>query len=311
MAVRRSKLTEVVVVLILTCMAFLSGQIHTELLHRPTVVTSSPVITLSDSSVPTNTTGRPLVNVFAFVLYGSVPMIVEGAALNAVMIPKLFRGWRARFYIDNTVDGGTRQRLHDAGADVVVVPDSWMNWNEARRMWRYAALADESVGLALFRDVDSRVSIREMAAISEWLQVLDQYPFHAMHDHYEHTVPILGGMFGAHSSSFREVFPDPIARIAQYATSKNIGKQTDQAWLAQDVYPVIKDRILLHDSFLCNAYGPSRPFPLPRSYHADFVGNVLSEGHNQDSLYYRNGAKEMGGREAPLRCRLRPEYAFG
>ena len=48
--------------------------------------------------------------------------------------------------------------------------------------------------MALFRDLDSRPSHREMEAVSEWL--LSKHVLHVMRDHPGHDMPILAGMWG-------------------------------------------------------------------------------------------------------------------
>jgi hypothetical protein len=44
------------------------------------------------------------------------------------------------------------------------------------------------------RDLDSRLNVREVAAVREWLEAAR--PFHFMRDHPHHTPTILGGAWG-------------------------------------------------------------------------------------------------------------------
>jgi hypothetical protein len=48
--------------------------------------------------------------------------------------------------------------------------------------------------VALFRDLDSRPSLREVEAVKEWLQ--SKHVFHVMRDHPGHDMPMLAGMWG-------------------------------------------------------------------------------------------------------------------
>jgi len=58
-------------------------------------------------------------------------------------------------------------------------------------MWRFIALADPLVDLVVFRDLDSYVLDREVAAVHEWLN--SSYPMHMMRDHMnQHRVFVLG-----------------------------------------------------------------------------------------------------------------------
>ena len=50
------------------------------------------------------------------------------------------------------------------------------------------------VEVAMFRDLDSRPSQREVDAVHEWLQ--SKHAFHVMRDHPGHDLPMLAGMWG-------------------------------------------------------------------------------------------------------------------
>ena len=51
------------------------------------------------------------------------------------------------------------------------------------------------VSIFLSRDLDSRITEREVAAVVEWLQ--SGQALHVMRDHPGHKVPMLGGTWGA------------------------------------------------------------------------------------------------------------------
>jgi hypothetical protein len=58
-------------------------------------------------------------------------------------------------------------------------------------MWRFLPLADPLVDLVVFRDLDSYVLDREVAAVREWLN--SSHPMHVMRDHMnQHRDLILG-----------------------------------------------------------------------------------------------------------------------
>lgn len=60
--------------------------------------------------------------------------------------------------------------------------------------WRFLVLGDNTVQKFLARDLDSRITQREMDAVNEWEK--SSKLFHAMRDHPAHETPILGGMWG-------------------------------------------------------------------------------------------------------------------
>ena len=64
---------------------------------------------------------------------------------------------------------------------------------------RYLPLLDPSVDVMVSRDLDSRLTTREQAAVEEWLNT--GLAFHVMRDNPQHGTEILGGMWGARMDS--------------------------------------------------------------------------------------------------------------
>ena len=58
------------------------------------------------------------------------------------------------------------------------------------KIWRFLPAADETVSVMTSRDLDSPLTERERAAISEWL--LTNLSFHMMRDHPQHKVSVSG-----------------------------------------------------------------------------------------------------------------------
>ena len=63
--------------------------------------------------------------------------------------------------------------------------------------WRFQPLADPTVEIFGSRDADSFLSEREEAAVSAWLRSGEQ--FHIMRDGPFHSIPVLGGLWGANN----------------------------------------------------------------------------------------------------------------
>ena len=62
-------------------------------------------------------------------------------------------------------------------------------------VWRFLPLLDPGVEVVVSRDLDSRLTPREQAAVEEWLET--GLTFHVMRDNPHHGTEILGGMWGA------------------------------------------------------------------------------------------------------------------
>merc|ERR1712018_1118233 len=70
-------------------------------------------------------------------------------------------------------------------------------------LWRFLPLLDQLVDVVLVRDLDSRLSAREAAAVTDWLNDT-QFAVHVMRDHPSHSWPMLGGMWGARFDSLKK-----------------------------------------------------------------------------------------------------------
>ena len=63
-------------------------------------------------------------------------------------------------------------------------------------VWRFLPVLDPGVEAVLSRDLDSRLTAREAAAVTQWLEETS-LPFHVMRDHPQHRTAIPAGMWGA------------------------------------------------------------------------------------------------------------------
>ena len=64
---------------------------------------------------------------------------------------------------------------------------------------RFLPLLDPRVEVVVSRDLDSRLTAREQAAVEDWLET--GLTFHVMRDNPHHGTEILGGMWGARMDS--------------------------------------------------------------------------------------------------------------
>jgi hypothetical protein len=163
--------------------------------------------------------------------------------------------------------------------------------------WRFFALEDRTTTRVIIRDVDARLTQRDHAAVDDWVK--SGRLFHTLHDHIQHTTPVLGGMWGAVSG-----FLNP--RLLQAWRESNDEKAAvwvnDQHWLAGVIWPLVKNQTLDHASHHCHAYGATewRPFPRQRVDDRDFVGNV----HVAENAWQG----DRGPAECPERCRKQSDW---
>ena len=167
-------------------------------------------------------------------------------------------------------------------------------------LWRFAPMSDPLVSEWHSRDLDSRVNEREVAAVNDWLRNTT-LSYHAMRDNPYHGTPILGGMFGMRVTS-EEKFKEMNSVLQRILTSgTRWGKGQDQGLLAKYLWPVAKDDMVAHDSFLCTRFKSKmvRPFPTKRIAGPDYKTGV------KDNFVGSNGGQISlaNVKACPIQCR--------
>ena len=198
-------------------------------------------------------------NVICFSLWGNNPKYTLHAVLNAKRVPILYPGWSARFYVDASVPGDIVQALRDYGARVIEVAAD--DRTHLKLFWRFLASDDPSVERFLCRDCDAVVNEREVAAVNEWLASGKR--FHVMRDHPEHAELIMAGMWGGVAGLLPYLAEQA---VAYFETHQQKWRWVDQDFLRDQVWPLIRQDCLVHDSFYllgedCRRFPPHPPIP--------------------------------------------------
>jgi glycosyltransferase involved in cell wall biosynthesis len=209
--------------------------------------------------------------IISFSLWGDKPKYTIGAIKNADLAGKIYPGWICRFYCGKTVPASIIERLKRFDNVEIVHMNERGNWRGL--FWRFHPASESDVAVMISRDTDSRLSYREKAAVDEWLK--SDKCFHIMRDHLLHILAdnkrtILGGMWGAKAGCV----PGMSDLVNRY--EKENRWQSDQEFLNAKIYPLIKDRSLVHDEFF-----ERRPFPVKRE-GCEFVGQVFDEYDRRD-----------------------------
>ncbi len=212
----------------------------------------APLGKLTYSPPPPFDASRPERNIIAYSLWGSNPRYVEGAYRNAWLVRDLYPGWTCRFYCDTTVPQRVRSTLEKLGCQLVVAQQPPRQFYEGY-FWRFMVWSDPQVDRFLIRDSDSLLSVREKAAVDEWLE--SDRSFHVMRDFYGHTELILAGMWGGVAGRL----PPIQELIAAFRPTGSVARAIDQIFLRQMVWPLIRSDVLIHDS-IYTLFG-ARPFP--------------------------------------------------
>jgi len=203
------------------------------------------------------------VKIIAFSLWGDNPKYCVGAIRNAELAQRLFPEWTCRFYIGTSVPMEIVHKLAAMSNTHIVRMDSAGDWRGM--FWRFQAASDPDCEAMISRDCDSRLGLRERAAVEEWLA--SPKAWHIMRDHPWHGSTMLGGMWGVKGC----------AAMADWVASwqQEDRYQTDQDFLRTMIYPIARHNAMIHASF-CAIEPDAIPFPSSRNGY-EFVGQVFDE----------------------------------
>jgi len=214
-------------------------------------------------------------NIISYSLWGNEPMYTIGAIRNAELAKKIYPDWICRFYVGDDVSDDIVSKLSSFdNTEVILMVDEDNDWQGM--FWRfYAVSREDDVDCVIFRDTDSRLTIREKEAVNEWIGS-GKY-FHIMRDHPYHTETIMGGMWGCKPKELisrinEEVYSNGLApintlRVVIIDWLKHENKNTeskhgnfisedlynkkgiDQIFLRSLLYPIVYNDSYIHDSY--------------------------------------------------------------
>lgn len=199
--------------------------------------------------------------VISFSLWGKSPKYIYGAIYNCILAKSIYPGWEYWFYCGSTVPDEIKKGISENGGRVIEMgePGDWRGM-----LWRFHAVDDPQVDTMISRDCDSRLSQREKDAVDAW--IASGKSLHVMKDHQWHfdpRVPILGGMFGLRGWAI----PSVVSLINEWSAEDKY--QTDQEFLSEKIWPLLKDNCMMHTQDL---------WPTPRRGR-EFVGQPFDENN--------------------------------
>lgn len=207
-------------------------------------------------------------NAVSFSLWGDRPLYCQGAIRNAELMPKVYPGWKMVVYADATVPPDVLSKLTKLGVDI-------RKPNCTNGMfWRFSISEDPKCEAFIVRDTDSRINQREATAVSEWLS--SGKLAHVIADHPGHTPLMGGGLWGARRGAIKgmqkliDACPE-----SKLENDRKVTYNSDQVFLRENIWPIVKGSVLIHD--LCWHKNRIGAVPFPSKFGDDrFVGEVFS-----------------------------------
>lgn len=190
-------------------------------------------------------------------VWGNDPRYIVGAKRQVELAKKYYPEWKVRLYVDNP---RPYQGLSDV--DIVIINDESFGM-----FWRFLPMFENDNNITMIRDSDSRITVREVRGIEEWLN--SDKLFHTFKDHDAHyEFPIIGCAF-AYKGKFDAVY---LAIMKEYMFNHKY-YLSDQFFLRDVIYPLIRNSMLLH-SMHDGWFGETRK-QLKNKY--SFCGNGYDE----------------------------------
>ena len=216
--------------------------------------------------------------VIAFSLYGTKQMYQDGAIENSKLVKKYYPDWECRFYVSQEIPESTIAQLKANGAFVIYK----IRTDEVDgTFWRFLPMSERNIDYLIVRDADSRISSREVEAVKAWIS--SDKTFHIMRDHPGHAILIPAGMFGVKGNTIDNI-EELIEKWKEKRKRKKRGWANeyglDQLFLAQEIYPKIKDSVLIHTDLIRFSTEVTIPFPAKR-VNNEYVGEVITQENSE------------------------------
>jgi len=222
--------------------------------------------------------------VIAFSLFpnstGQFPdFLLYGLRQNVIAAKKVYPEWLFRLYIINANEAILKEFSSEPLIEIVKCIDA--PTNAKKMLWRFLIYDDPKVAISMSRDLDGRLSYREMFAVHEWMS--SGLGFHAIRDHPYHVIPIMGGVFGMRRGVFKGEKMENLVTEAlrQYPGTATIPGccADDQNFLSMYVWPKVSGDALSTDSSIGRCFGAKvcHDFPVGPRTDSNFIGNPFKE----------------------------------
>lgn len=189
--------------------------------------------------------------IISFCAYGKDPKYVHSTLKNIELQPIIYPDWTCRVYVSNDIPSDAMKLLLDSPAEIIIKEPVK---GHLAMFWRFESLMDKTIERFIVRDTDSRINIREAAAVQEWIE--SKKEFHIIRDHKYHNVPICGGLWGATNNFINKVADKYEDMKKKYLSSLPLDKlipgtrgyyfNTDQPFLWQYIWPLIINSHIAH-----------------------------------------------------------------
>jgi hypothetical protein len=207
-------------------------------------------------------------NVISFSLWGTAPFYCYGAMINLILSRTIYPRWSCRYYVDASVPRPCVAFLRNNGADVRNMEDEYPG---VGLFQRFLVMNDPTVGRFLVRDCDARLSMAEADLIKQWID--SGKPFHVARDHVLHNELMIGCTWAGRTDCGIDIV-ELMRRYFSFTSGPTARYGHDQRMLGLMLWPLIRDRCLVHDKYYRLPGVETVPLRNPKSHFGAGHQNV-------------------------------------
>ncbi len=228
----------------------------------------------------------------SFSLFGDSALYFDGALRNIDAWQSVYPDWKMRIYASYQIGDNWHARLEMTDAEIQVMTQTAPYDGLG---WRFLPAADENVDALISRDIDAQLTLRERAAVEQWLNSEKQ--FHIIRDHPQHSALILAGLWGARGGALPKIGD----WMRRYGRRRGFnGRRWDQQFLARWVYPTVFGSVHVNSEFFY--YEGEDPHVIPMEREGDlYLGFPIDRGTLSENRKRRfRRLKDRGVAKRPL-----------
>lgn len=198
--------------------------------------------------------------IISYSLWGDNNIYLKGVLKNYERINTVLVDYKMRIYVDSSYN--KKEVLYSISNLEIIEVKSLGDYHGM--YWRFFAFEDCDVVLS--RDLDSRITDREIEIIRKWED--SKFSFFVIKDHILHKMPIMGGMWGG-----RNGLKNIKDLIKTYGEFSSYGD--DQKFLKQHIFPIIENDCIEFSSN--NNFFFKNRFLFEKSKTGEFIGERINE----------------------------------